>query len=351
MVLQELDLKIAITADPELPIPPKHYGGIERIIDILIRSLVARGHKVILFGNPSSQIPCDLIPYPGLNSGSYKDLWNNATCVTRNILKFKADIVHSFGRLAYLSFLLPRTIPKIMTYQRFISLRSVILGHFLSRGTLHFTSVARHLIKKAGRVGDWRVIYNGASLNTYQFTPYVPEDAPLVFLGRIEYIKGTHLAIEIAKRMGRKLIIAGTIEREHMDYYKERVAPHIDSQNINFIGPVDDEQKNKLLGESTALLMPVLWDDPCPVVLSEALACGTPVIGLNRGGIPEVVQNGNNGFVCNSLEEIIEAVGKIKTIDRKRCRQSAEERFSDIVIVDQYEAFYKEIYRKPLLIP
>ncbi len=126
-------------------------------------------------------------------------------------------------------------------------------------------------------------------LSTYKFTSGVAPDAPFVFLGRIEEIKGPHLAIEIARRAGAKLIIAGNIPEEHRAWFDEMVAPFIDGSQVTFIGPVNDRQKSELLGQARALLMPIIWEEPFGLVMIEAMACGTPVIGMRRGAVPEVV--------------------------------------------------------------
>lgn len=333
-------LRIAMTVDPEIPVPPTFYGGIERVVDMLVKGLVKRGHQVTLFANKESRVPCELIPYPGESSLSIVDTYKNMKLVTQKIWGGQYDLVHSHSRLAYLLPLLPAKIPKIMTYQRTISPRSVILGNLLSCESLHFTSVSKHLMKPVEKYATWHVIYNGVEMEKFKFSPDVPSHAPLIFLGRIEHVKGAHLAIEIAKKSGRKLIIAGNIEDAHQAYYDEKIAPWLDGDQISYIGSVDDESKIELLGKGAALLMPIQFDDPCPVVLSEALACGTPVIGLRRGAIPEIVEEGRNGFICNSVDEMVVAVRNIPRLDRMICRKSAEMRFSENAIVGQYESLY-----------
>lgn len=336
-------MKIALTADPFLSIPPRYYGGIERIVDMLIHGLMKRGHQITLFANKSSRVPCKLVAYPEKSSISLYDSIRNMLLVTRTVIKGQYDIIHSYSRLAYLLPLLPINIPKIMTYQRHISSRSVILGNLLSRGRIHFTAVSKHMIKSVEMHGHWHVVYNGVPLTRYYFNPSVASDAPLVFLGRIEHIKGTHLAIEIAKRSGRRLIIAGNIEAEHQDYFNREIKPHLKDEHIRYIGHVDDEQKNQLLGQALALLMPILWEEPFGIVMAEALACGTPIIALKRGSVPEVIEENMSGFICQSLEEMVQAVKKIQSINRKKCRQIAERLYSDHSCVDAYETLYKKI--------
>jgi glycosyltransferase involved in cell wall biosynthesis len=338
-------LRIALTADPELPVPPKQYGGIERIIDMLIRGLVERGHDVTLFAHPDSDAACRLVPYSCLASTSRRGTLSNLWLVSSKVRSGEFDIVHSFGRLAYLLRILPLPIPKIMSYQRVISSRSIALGERLSRGTLHFTGCSRQLIERFNGRSNWHVVHNGVPLATYAFRENAGDDAPLVFLGRVEEIKGPHLAIDIAHQSKRRLVIAGNVpgEPKHIAFFEAQIAPYIDGRNIEYIGPVNDEQKNNLLGGAAALLMPILWDEPFGIVMAEALACGTPVIALRRGSVPEVVEDEVTGFVCDSTDEMVEAVGRIAQIDRKACRQVVEERFSDRAVVDGYESLYRKI--------
>jgi glycosyltransferase involved in cell wall biosynthesis len=340
-----LPLRIAITVDPEIPVPPVLYGGIERIVDMLLRGLVKRGHDVTLFANPDSHVPCRLVPYPRLRSQSKIDTLANMWRVSQSVQRGHYDVVHSFARLAYLTLLLPRRIPKIMSYQRGISPRSVQLGNLLSRGTLTFTGCGAHLIRRWQSNEHFYVVYNGVPLQTYQWTARVEPDAPLIYLGRVEEIKGVHLAIKVAEKSGRRLIIAGNVPEadHHRRYFTEQIEPHIDGQTVQYVGAVDDSAKNELLGRSAALLMPLLWEEPFGIVMAEALACGTPVIGLRRGSLSEIVQHGVNGFVCDSVEQMVSAVGCLSQINRHDCRHIAEEKFSDRVIVEAYEQLYRRL--------
>jgi glycosyltransferase involved in cell wall biosynthesis len=186
----------------------------------------------------------------------------------------------------------------------------------------------------------WHVVYNGVPVGAYDFRPGVSSDAPLMFLGRIEWIKGAHLAIEAARAAGRRIVIAGNIPVEHRDYFRQYIEPSIDGDRVSFVGPVDDQQKNELLGRAAALLMPILWDEPFGIVMAEALACGTPVIGLRRGAVPEIVNDGVTGFVADDVAGLVAGINRVTTIDRAACRASAESLFSDRVIVDAYESLY-----------
>lgn len=336
-------MKIALTADPELPVPPRLYGGIERIIDMLAIGLSERGHDVTLFAHPDSRTAAKLVPWPGARSGSKIDTARNAATLWCGVRAGNFDVVHSFSRIAYLTPLLPLRIPKVMTYQRAISRRSIKAGHALSRGTLRFTAISDWMMEHVKDVGDWTMVPNGVPLASYSFTPSVAADAPLVFLGRIEEIKGPHLAIELARRTGRKLVIAGNIPPEKQAWVDSEVMPHVDGHRIRYVGPVDDEQKNALLGTAAAFLMPILWDEPFGIVMAEALACGTPVIGLNRGAVPEVVTDGVTGFVRETMDELVAAMARLHRIDRAACRARVESDYSDSIVVEQYLALYRRL--------
>lgn len=210
-------------------------------------------------------------------------------------------------------------IPKVVSYQLPPTISQVKKATKIAfKNTLYFTACSNFIARQINKFANVTTIYNGVNINEYQFNATVSADAPLVFLGRIQEEKGTSIAIQVARTTGRKLIIAGNIpaEETHKQYFSTKVKPFIDDVQISYIGPVNNFQKNELLGNSYALLMPVTWDEPFGIVMAEALACGTPVIGFNRGAIPEVVINGLNGFVCNTLTEMIAAVGHIPEVSR-----------------------------------
>jgi glycosyltransferase involved in cell wall biosynthesis len=340
-------LRIALTADPYLPVPPRLYGGIERIVDLLARGLAERGHQVVLFAHPESRTAGELVPY-GLppHQGLCRRAAELAQIGTGLLRRSgRLDLVHSFGRLAALAPVLPlRRLPKLQCYQREIPGRSVALARRASRGSLLFAACSASLIR-GHAPAPWRVVFNGVDLSLYRFVPEVPPDSPLVFLGRLEPIKGVHLAIAIARAAGRRLVIAGNrVETGGAaGYFEREIAPHLDGNTVKWIGPVDDAAKNDLLGSAAALLMPIQWEEPFGIVMAEALACGTPVIGLRRGSVPEVVRDGVNGFVRDTAEEAAAAVPLLAGLDRREVRRDCEARFGADAIVSAYEAVYREM--------
>ncbi|MBY0227559.1 MAG: glycosyltransferase [Hyphomicrobium sp.] len=334
------EIRIALTADPEIPVPPLHYGGIERIVDMLARGLTARGHDVTLFAHPESASAGRLVPWPGSSSRSPADTLRNSATLARLVASERFDVVHSFSRIAYLAPILPLNIPKIMSYQREVSPRTVGWGFALSRGTLHFSAISLWMMRSVEQIGRWTLIPNGVSVERYNFRAEVAPDAPLVFLGRIEEIKGPHLAIEIARRTGRRLVIAGNIPDEKRSWVEAHVLSQVDGDMVRHVGPVDDEQKNALLGKAAALLMPVLWEEPFGIVMAEAMACGTPVLGFRRGAVPEVIEDGVTGIVADDVDGLASAVNRVAGLDRVACRARAERLYSDTAIVTAYEALY-----------
>jgi glycosyltransferase involved in cell wall biosynthesis len=343
-------LRIAITVDPNIPVPPTLYGGIERVADFLVRGLVSRGHDVTILAHPASRTAGRLVPYGRRPHTSRRsrltELWQVGAYLTRHLRSF--DLIHSFGRLAALVPVLPaRWIPKIQSYQRdevpWSSVRTAVrLGGRSVAFTGCSTSVYRDRDRYGASAGTWHTIFNGADLSKYTLSPAVAADAPLVFLGRLEWYKGPQHAIAIARRAGRRLVIAGPKKEdgEGPAFFEREIAPQLDEQ-ITWVGQVDDEQKNALLGSAAAFLMPIEWEEPFGIVMAEALACGTPVIGYPRGSVPEVVRDGVNGFIADSVERAAAAVARLAAIDRRAVRADCEARFSDRAIVDAYLALYR----------
>jgi glycosyltransferase involved in cell wall biosynthesis len=346
-------MRVLITADPYIPVPPVHYGGIERVIDVLIRELVRRGHQVTLVAHPGSRTPARLVPYGEPPHSGYriraKELMQVGTALWRE--RREVDVVHSFGRLAALLPILPRRqLPKIQSYQRDgVPWTSVSRAARLAGSSLVFTGCSSSVYLRRSldeRGSEWRTVFNCVDLATYTPRLSVAPDAPLVFLGRLDPIKGAHDAIAIARGAGRRLVIAGNRVTDGPDagYFDARIAPHVDDVRVCYVGPVDDAQKNRLLGEAAALLMPIAWEEPFGIVMAESFACGTPVIAFARGSVPEVVRAGVNGFACRSMEEAIAAVGLLAGLDRAAVRADCEARFAGPVIADAYESLYHELF-------
>ncbi len=374
-------MRILLTADPELPVPPKLYGGIERIVDVLVREFQRRGHETALVAHRDSTVAAaPFFPWPGQRSQSRWDTVGNALALWRTVRQFKPDLVHSFSRAAYLFPLLLRariggpgarsrergagseeqakgdshvfagsktgTVPRprfVMSYQRKPTERTVGRAARLGGKSLVFTGCSEHICRQ-GRAGGgtWHAIPNCVELGKFTFQPCVPRNAPLVFLSRVERIKGAHTAIAVARRTGRRLLVAGNHANggEEGRYWETEIVPHLGKDGIDYVGPVDDEQKNRLLGQAAAMIVPIEWDEPFGIVFAEALACGTPVISCPRSALPEIVRDGVDGFLVRDVEEACAAVAKLSDISRADCRRRAETEFGSEVIVEEYLNLY-----------
>jgi glycosyltransferase involved in cell wall biosynthesis len=344
-------VRVLLTADPEIPVPPRLYGGIERIVAGLAEALRARGHAVALAAHPGSAAEVDaFFPWPGGRSGGLADTARNARALLRAVRQFRPNVLHSFSRLLYLVPVLRSRLPKLMSYQRPPTERTVRWAGRLAGGTLRFTGCSEYICRLGRRAGgEWAAVPNFVDVRRYDFVPAVPEGAPLVFLSRVEEIKGAHLAIEAARSAGRRLVIAGNHSANEREaaYWRERVEPHLGRDGVEYVGPVDDRRKNELLGGAAALLVPVQWDEPFGIVFVEALACGTPVVSCPRGALPEIVEPGVNGFLAQSLDEMVGAVRRLGTVGRRACREVAERKFSRDVVAAQYERCYEAVAGAP----
>ena len=341
-----MTLRILLIMDPFIAVPPQHYGGIERVIADLANGLHRRGHQVTLWAAPGSSIQGKVVPFGRESEWTRWSNIRNTVYLSSRLwgLRGKVDLIHNFGRLAYLTSVLRWDLPKVQTYMRTVDANNMILARRLGERRLHYTAVSA-AIRDTGAPGggEWSVIYNCAPVEQFTFRGDTdPATAPLVFLGRLERCKGAHTAIAIARQAGRKLIIAGNISSlpHEQKYFREEVEPQLDGGQTHYIGPVDNAAKNRLLGNAAALLMPIEFEEPFPVVLPEALLCGTPVIAFRRGGVPEGIDHGRTGFLCDTKEEMVAAVQHLSKIDRAVCRAEAIRRFSDDAILAEYEQLY-----------
>jgi glycosyltransferase involved in cell wall biosynthesis len=340
-------MRLLLVMDPLIRVPPVHYGGIERVIADLADGLVARGHEVTLWAAPGSRTAAPLEAFG--REGEWTR-WSNLRNVTHLTARFwrragRFDLIHNFGRLAYLTGVLRRDVAKVQTYMRAVNPENMRRVLAFGARRLVFTAVSDD-IRNSGAPGggDWNVVYNCAPVA--QFTPRFdvdPGTAPLVFLGRLERCKGAHTAIAVARALNRPLLIAGNRSElpEERSYFDREIAPLIDRQLVQYIGPVNNVDKAVLLAGAAALLLPIEWREPFPVVLPEALLCGTPVIGFRRGGVPEGIDHGRTGFICDTALEMEAAVTRLPEIDRRTCRAEGIRRFSDTAIVDEYERLYR----------
>ncbi len=340
-------MRILISADPMLPVPPERYGGIERIIAVLIDYLRNAGHQVALLAKNGSNQECDeLFIWPQSSQNGLIATFLHQQVMSKAIHQFQPEIVHSFSRLAYLApqFLSAR--PMIMSFQRQPSTHTVKWSARLAGKQLRFTGCSEY-IAQAGRLcgGHWEAIPNFIAHDAYTFRESVKPDAPLVFLSRLDAVKGVDLAIDIAIAAGRKIIVAGNIAPHgpDRDYYETQVQPRLKLPGVEYIGAVNDEEKNLLLGSAAALIVPIQWDEPFGIVFIEALACGTPIITCRRGALPEIVAPDQHGYFISTLEQGVQAVHGLANLSRRACREQFEAKFTDLVVGQQYENLYQRM--------
>jgi len=345
-------LNIAVTVDPYIPVPPRDYGGIERVVEFVVNGLVERGHTVTLYAHPDSRCKARLVPYgvpPHFSKRArIQELWQIGSKLRMELRHL--DAILSWGRLAALfPVLADRRVVKVQRYCRDgVPWRSVRIAVALAGPSIAFAGASGSVYRRrphGSAWGRWVPVHDGVEIKKYKPVTQVPADAPLAFLGRLEWFKGAHNAIEIARRSGRRLIIAGNKVTTGPDgnYFDNAVAPHLDGDQIRYIGTVDDRKKNELFGGCAALLMPIEWEEPFGIVMAEALACGTPVIAFDRGSVPEVVRDGINGFCCQGIDDAVAAVAKLGQIDRGVVRGDCENRFSSDFITGEYESLLQEM--------
>lgn len=328
--------------DPGISIPPKGYGGIERIVALLAKEYESRGYEVDILASEGSYVDRCNIYFNGKEGfPASKLVYLIAVLKTWFFLlrrRRKYHLIQNFGRLQYLLPILNSSVVKVMCYQREITSRNIKIFNYLPNKQLFFSGCSLDLVKRAKVPGKWHDVHNGIDFSKFEFNDLDLEASPLIFLGRLERIKGCHTAINVAKTTGNLLLIAGnksTLPHE-IEYFENEIMPHVDDVQIKYIGEVDDVIKNKLLRSSKALLMPIEWDEPFGIVMIEAMACGTPVIAFKRGSVDEVIDESITGYKVESLDEMIDAIRKIGEINRSICHSVAKERFDISRIASKY---------------
>jgi glycosyltransferase involved in cell wall biosynthesis len=339
-------MRILLVMDPGILVPPKGYGGHERLVYMFAREYARLGHEVHLLVTEGSVVEGCTVHSFG-KEGFPPKKWDARMAIPtawRFLWKHRNqfDLIHNFGRLAYLFPVLNHRIKKIMTYGREISSKNIQLTNKLPNKNIVYTGCSKDLISRVDAVGRWEAVYNAIEFGKYTVQEKVAVDAPLMFLGRIEQIKGAHTAIKVAKATGDNLILAGNISplADERAYFEQEIKPLIDDVQIKYVGALNDEQKNFYLGQSKALLFPIEWNEPFGMVMTEAMACGTPVIGFKKGSVPEVIEHNITGKVVVSEAEMIAAVADIHSINRIECRRIAQSRFDVPVIANHYLSLF-----------
>jgi len=342
-------MRILLVMDPFIPVPPNNYGGIERIVHDVAIQYVKMGHRVTLIAGPNSKSPDRLITY-GKNGPLSANINLKHLFEVYSILRTEIkthDVIHNFGRLLFLTPFLRNPIIKVQTYLRWVKRFNIIKTDWLRPINLTYTAVSE-AIKKTGETPNskWKVVYNCAPIDQFIYKEDTPPNSYLTFIGRFERCKGLHNAIKVAKLTNRQLIIAGFISHIPAEkrYYEKELKPFIDGNQIKWIGEINNEQRNELLRNASALLTPVEWLEPFPVIIPESYACGTPVLGFNKGGIPEGIEHGVTGYISSTVEEMAADVLKIDKLSREACIDKAINEYSSQRIAENYFKLYQPSY-------
>jgi glycosyltransferase involved in cell wall biosynthesis len=328
-------------------VPPPAYGGIELVVSLLTDELVRRGHEVTLFatGDSITLAKLDSVhPRAIRNDPTVKEYQVYETIQLGHVYQraHEFDVIHSHMGCPALPYAQLVKTPTVHTLH----------GAFTSDNEKAFAAYGRSqaYVSISDAQRDPRLnmncvatVYNGIDVDSYKFYAE-PNDPPyLAFLGRLSPEKGPHHAIEIAKRTGMQLKMAGKVDIVDREFYEEILAPQIDGDQIQYLGEANHVQKNTLMGEAVATLFPITWKEPFGLVMVESMAAGTPVIGMRLGSAPEVIRDEKTGFLCETVDECVAALDRIAEIDRTVCRQHVIENFSVQRMTDGYEAVYRQL--------
>ncbi|MCH7577860.1 MAG: glycosyltransferase family 4 protein [Chloroflexi bacterium] len=331
-------------------VPPPGYGGTEAVVSVLTDALVRAGHDVTLWASGDSLTLAELRSvYPrGLRTA--KDVsdatpyeWVHAGAAIAGAKQF--DIIHNHAMEPVMALAGLVNVPMLTTMHCLITSDTRVVwqrysGYYNTISRAQFSTVPP--LEKPQHAG---VVRNAVDVASFPFS--TQKDDYLLCLNRVAPEKGTHLAIEAARRAGRKLIIAGKVDPVDRDYYEAAVKPRVDGRDVVFLGEADQRTKRELYARAACVLMPICWDEPFGLVMVEAMACGTPVIAFARGAAPELIVDGETGFLVNDVDSMLEALGKIDTIEPDCCRQHVEANFDVPVMVEGYLRLYREIVGAP----
>jgi glycosyltransferase involved in cell wall biosynthesis len=339
-------MRIAQVAPLTETVPPKLYGGTERVVSVLTEELVRRGHEVTLFASGDSTTAARLVSCceRSLRLAEVGQVDALAYAVRELDLVFGAreqfDVIHN--HLDYIAFSLARqTNANMLTtcHGRLDRPETrQIYEHFADTSLVSISNDQRRPLPGARWVAT---VYNGIDFSAYEL--HEEPGKYLAFLGRISPEKRVDRAIDVARALDMPLKIAAKVDPVDRAYFEHAIRPQLDHSNIEFVGEVNDAEKNDFLGEAYAYLFPIDWPEPFGLTMIESMACGTPVVAIEAGSVSEVVADGVAGYVCKSLREFIECVPKAGELNRQACRNYAESRFSAAAMADGYEAAYETL--------
>lgn len=338
-------MRIAQVAPLYERVPPRYYGGTERIVSYLTEELIKQGHELTLFASGDSLTRGHLI------APCARSLRLDSRCEDRLAYHFLQleqvfqnaaafDIIHFHIDYLHYPFSRRNGVPDLTTLHGRLDLPDLIPLY------REFSDVPVASISYSQRTPlpwiNWQgTVYHGIPTHLYELKKN-PGNY-LVFLGRISPEKRVDRAIEIAKLAKMKLKIAAKVDANDRQYMDDAIRPLLDHPLVEFIGEIGDEEKAELLGNAYALLFPIDWVEPFGLVMIEAMACGTPVIAFRRGSVPEIIDDGVTGFVVNDIDESLKALEQVKDLDRTRCRKVFENRFSTARMAKDYLNVYQRL--------
>jgi glycosyltransferase involved in cell wall biosynthesis len=335
-------MRITFVADPIIPVPPVGYGGAERNAALICEELARRGHQVrLLAGEGSSnfgELWVHRAPSSSFRSRAYRKLLFQLTSLRAAL---DSDIVHNIGRVDYLWSLMRTRVPLVLTFQNHTSVDEL---EALPGSRTRIAMVSPSDSYRRGLSSRrWWTVYNTVDSTGIPFRER-PGGDYVAFLGRLTANKGVHVAIQVARAANLRLRIAGNVPREPgaQEFFDREVRPYL-GDKIEWIGEIDDTQKPEFLCNARALLFSIQWEEPFGMVVAESMAAGTPVLAMRRGAMPEVIDHGRNGFLCDTVDDMVAATERIDALSRAECRRTCEERFSPRVIVDRYLDIYQSL--------
>ena len=340
-------MRIAQVAPLIESVPPQLYGGTERVVAFLTDELVRQGHAVTLFASGDSTTTAKLVPVcpRALRfGGTGRDDLAPHLLMLEQVAKraHEFDVIHF--HLAQLHFPVVRRLaaPHVTTLHGRLDIPELepLYREFMDVPVVSISNAQRSPLPDAGWVGT---VYHGLPLGLLKF--HRRHHGYLAFLGRISPEKGIDRAIAIATACGIPLRVAAKVDRADRDYYEQHIRQLLDTPLVEFVGEIDDRQKSAFLGGAVALLFPIDWPEPFGLVMIEALACGVPVVAFRAGSVPEVIDHGVTGFVVDSVEEAVEATGRVHLLDRGRCRMMFERRFAAPRMAAAYLRIYERLVR------
>jgi glycosyltransferase involved in cell wall biosynthesis len=340
-------MKIAQVAPLFESVPPKLYGGTERVVYHLTQELVRQGHEVSLFASGDSKVDARLVPgcREALRLGNgYRDSLLLHYLMMEELFRRldEFDLIHFHIDYLHFPFSRRHPIPTITTMHGRLDNPDLgcLATEYRDMPLVSISNAQRGPVPKA----NWRgTVYHGYPLD---HLPYVAgEGKYLAFLGRISPEKRVDRAIRISIRANRPLKIAAKVDPVDKNYFETVIRPLLDHPLVEFIGEIGDAEKGDFLGNAAALLFPIDWPEPFGLVMIEAMACGTPVVAWRCGSVPEIVEDGKTGFIVESEEEAARAVGNLHAISREGCRREFEHRFTAETMTENYLNIYESIIR------